>query len=87
MSRRTAAEMKLTMIKPILKKARDPENRRRYLYSLTEKGCDLAPVILEMIRWSAKYDPKTAAGPKFVSRIERDRDGIAADIRARYLAD
>lgn len=71
----------------LLKKARDPENRRRYLYSLTEKGCDLAPVILEMIRWSAKYDPKTAAGPKFVSRIERDRDGIAADIRARYLAD
>lgn len=82
-----AERLKSLEMAGILKKTRDPKNRRRYLYSLTEKGCDLAPVILEMIRWSAKYDPKTAAGPNFVGRIERDRAGIIADIRARFLAE
>ena len=30
-------------------------------YRLTPKGIDLLPIMLEVIGWSAKYDPKTAA--------------------------
>jgi DNA-binding HxlR family transcriptional regulator len=67
----------------IITKSRDPKNRRRYLYRLTEKGLDLTPVLLEMVRWSFKYDPDTIAGRAFVKRIERDRDGIAGELRAR----
>jgi len=67
----------------IITKSRDPKNRRRYLYRLTEKGLDLTPVLLEMVRWSFKYDPDTIEGRAFVKRIERDRDGIAGELRAR----
>src|SRR5262245_6657415 len=35
-------------------------------YRLTEKGCDLLPILLEIIAWSAKHDPRTAADPAFV---------------------
>lgn len=69
----------------ILRKSRDPENRRRNIYTLTEKGCELAPVIMEMIRWSARYDPDTTASQKILERIETDREGFTADIRARFL--
>ena len=37
----------------IVTKSPDPENLRSVHYALTDKGCDLLPVILEMVRWSA----------------------------------
>lgn len=69
----------------ILTKSRDPDNRRRYLYRLTEKGADLAPVMLELIRWSGKYDPNTFVKKRVLEKIRKDRDGFAAELRARAL--
>ena len=66
----------------IVTAAPDPGNRRRKLYSLTPKGLDLAPVILEIIRWSAVHDPRTDIPRDLARRIETDRDGVLADIRA-----
>lgn len=51
-------------------------------YRLTAKGIDLLPILLEIIGWSAKYDPKTAADRQFVRRLRADRDGLEADVRA-----
>ena len=34
-------------------------------YSLTEKGKDLVPVLVEMIVWSAKYNDELAATSRF----------------------
>ena len=69
----------------IVSKARDPDNRRRVLYRLTEKGAELAPVLLEMIRWSGKYDPNTFVKRAVLNRIKKDRDGFASDLRRRAL--
>lgn len=71
----------------VVSKKRDPENRRRVLYSLTEKGADLAPVMLEIIRWSAKYDSNTLVPDRVLNRIKKDRDGFADDLSDRALAD
>jgi len=70
----------------IVARARDPENHRKILYTLTEKGCDLVPVILEMILWSTKYDPNTTARKEILKRIENDRDGFIDEIRARFVS-
>jgi len=67
----------------IIQKSRDPENQRKNIYALTEKGSDLIPVVLEMVRWSAKYDRNTKVGDKFLNKIKRGRDGLAMEIRAR----
>ncbi len=45
----------------ILEKRPNPEDARKDLYVLTEKGLDLIPVLFEMMSWSAKYDPKSEA--------------------------
>jgi len=55
-------------------------------YRLTPKGVDLLPVLLEIIRWSAKYDPRTAAEPAFVRRLKKDPEGLQSEIRARLHA-
>src|SRR5438105_15619123 len=44
--------------------AREAKNR----YRLTPRGIDLLPIMLEIIGWSAKHDPKTAADRSFVRR-------------------
>lgn len=65
----------------IIGKSRDPENKRRYLYRLTDKGLDLAPVLLEMIRWSAKYDADTGTPQEFLDMLETDMEGLIKKVR------
>jgi DNA-binding HxlR family transcriptional regulator len=51
-------------------------------YRLTAKGIDLLPILLEVIAWSAKYDPATAAPRDFVRRVRSDRAALQREIRA-----
>jgi DNA-binding HxlR family transcriptional regulator len=55
-------------------------------YRLTAKGVDLLPIMLEIIAWSAKHDPKTAADRRFVQRFRTDREGLQAEIRAQLVS-
>ena len=66
----------------VLVAIRDPEDRRGKIYRLTEKGLDLAPVLVEMILWGAKHDPRTAADLAFVRRARSDREALLREIRA-----
>ena len=61
----------------------DPANRRRKIYSLTKKGLDLAPVVIEIVRWSGAHDRRPDARKALARRIARDTEGVLADIRAR----
>lgn len=60
----------------IVRKAQDQNNKKKYLYTLTKKGVDLLPVLIEIIMWSAKYDPKTAAPKEFILQAQRDKKGL-----------
>ena len=51
-------------------------------YQLTAKGIDLLPVMAEIIAWSAKHDPRTAAEKGFVRRLRTDRTRLLAGLRA-----
>lgn len=42
----------------LITKADGSDDRRPLGYAPTKKGRDLLPVIYEMARWSAKYDPR-----------------------------
>jgi DNA-binding HxlR family transcriptional regulator len=54
----------------------DPENRKRVIYRLTDKGLALAPVMIEIVRWSGAHDPDTAAPKAFLRRAAKDREGL-----------
>lgn len=60
----------------------DADDGRVKLYSLTEKGLDLAPLLVEMILWSAAHDGKSAADQIFVRRARKDRKVLLEEIRA-----
>jgi DNA-binding HxlR family transcriptional regulator len=61
----------------------DPANGRRKIYSLTAKGLDLAPVVIEIVRWSGLHDDRPDARKALARRIARDAEGVLDDIRAR----
>jgi len=56
-------------------------NRAKVIYSLTDKGRDLLPIMLEITRWSGKYDAETNAPKPFLKRLDKDTEGLTADIK------
>ena len=65
----------------VIERRRDPDDGRRIVYGLTEKGLDLAPVLLEMIVWGAKHY-RTAAPPAIIRRMTEDRERFLKQLRA-----
>jgi DNA-binding HxlR family transcriptional regulator len=55
-------------------------------YRLTPKGIDLLPIMMEIIGWSAKHDPRTAADREFVRRLRSERDPFTKELRATLRA-
>lgn len=45
----------------ILQREGDETDGRKDIYSLTDKGLDLIPMLFEMVLWSAKYDSRSEA--------------------------
>ena len=66
----------------IISKARDQKIKTKIIYSLTKKGIDLLPTLVEIILWSAKYDPKTATSEEFVTVARKDRKKLMDKVRA-----
>jgi len=63
--------------------ARDPQRAGGPGYRLTAKGIDLLPVMVEIIAWSARHDPRTAADKAFIRRLRADRRGLLTQIKAQ----
>jgi len=53
------------------------------VYSLTPKGRDLIPVIVDITVWSAKYKEGLAVSDYFLKRASEDREGLIATINSR----
>jgi DNA-binding HxlR family transcriptional regulator len=58
-------------------------DRRRVNYRLTEKGIDLAPVLLELLVWGARH-ADTGAPPALIASMERNREQVLAEVRRRW---
>jgi DNA-binding HxlR family transcriptional regulator len=58
-------------------------DRRRVNYRLTEKGIDLAPVLLELLIWGARHE-ETAAPCALISEMEKNREQVLAEVRRRW---
>jgi DNA-binding HxlR family transcriptional regulator len=66
----------------IIRKTLDPEDRRRRVYSLTDRGLDVLPVLLELIVWGASHDPHTPVTPEFLRRVREERDDVIRSYRS-----
>jgi DNA-binding HxlR family transcriptional regulator len=60
----------------LIEKHPHPDDGRRSVYTLTERGRGLIPVLVEMILWSAREDPQSGVEMDFVEEAIRDREGL-----------
>ena len=58
-------------------------DKRRLYYRLTEKGIDLAPVLLELLVWGARHE-KTRAPCALIEKMEKNREQVLAEARRRW---
>lgn len=70
----------------VVERRRDRRDGRRLNYILTEKGIDLAPVMIDIVQWAAKYE-RTAAPPDVVRDMRVNRSRFLADVRRRWEQD
>jgi DNA-binding HxlR family transcriptional regulator len=56
---------------------------RRVNYRLTEKGVDLAPVLLELLIWGARHE-ETGASCALIAKMEKNRKEVLAEVRRRW---
>jgi DNA-binding HxlR family transcriptional regulator len=61
----------------------DPLDGRKLIYTLTEKGMDLAPVLTEMVLWTAAHEEHQ--NPELIRQIKKDKQKFLADVRQRWL--
>lgn len=59
------------------------EDGRSTFYRLTPKGIALAPLLLEMLIWSARHEP-TDAPSAAIEQMEQNRAAVLAETRRRW---
>jgi DNA-binding HxlR family transcriptional regulator len=60
----------------------DPLDGRKLIYTLTEKGMDLAPVLTEMVLWTAAHEEHQ--NPELIRQIKKDKQRFLAAVRQRW---
>lgn len=68
----------------IIEAEADPQDGRRVNYRLTQKGIDLAPVMLDLLIWGAQHE-NTGAPAAVIAEMARNRDAVLAETRRRWL--
>lgn len=66
----------------LIPEAEESDARRRN-YRLTEKGIDLAPVVLELLLWSSRHE-QTGLGCDQMAGMARNREWVLAEVRRRW---
>lgn len=67
----------------IINAAVENSDARKVNYRLTEKGIDLAPVLLELLIWGAEHE-KTLAPCDVIAGMARNREQVLAEVRRRW---
>lgn len=68
----------------ILSRSPSPTDKRKDFYTLTEKGLDLIPIVLNIILWSAQHDPKSYVlpGKGFGAQLRQNPIQVSEEVKA-----
>ena len=62
------------------------KQRTQKIYTLTETGIDLLPLLVEIISWSSKHKDGLNVDPAFLKNLKKDRTGVLEIITANARA-
>ena len=83
--------LKLLLAEGIIAKTEDPSHKQKVVYSLTEKGIDLLPILVQISTWSYKHRPvdeKYLGDPSAGEQTGPHYwDDVAEQLRKTHLVD
>ena len=65
----------------IISKQNHPDSKAKILYTLTQKGIDLIPSLVELIIWSEKYHEVNSQATLFAKQVKKDKEGVIKGVR------
>lgn len=71
----------------IISKSEDTVKKSRIRYSLTQKGIDLLPILLEMIIWGGEKDSLTESPKEFMEQATQNKQALIDQIRENLIKD
>ena len=77
-----ADRLQLLECNGIISKENHPDNKVKKLYTLTPKGIELLPVLVEIIVWSEQYYDVHPYAKAFVKGIKKNKELVLKNIRA-----
>lgn len=80
-----ADRLRTLVAQGFVNKTRNETDRKSYVYRLTQKGRDLAPILLEMILWSGRHDPGTVVSAAYMDMARRRRAEIISEMQHAAL--
>lgn len=69
----------------IITKGEDKVKRSRIRYSLTPKGIDLLPILIEMIVWGGLNDELTETPKEFIEQATQNRESLIKQTRENLI--
>lgn len=67
----------------IIRQEPEKDDRRRVNYRLTEKGIDLAPVLLDLLIWGSRHG-QADAPCEIIEEMAENREQVLAEVRRRW---
>jgi len=67
----------------VIKQERDPDDRRRKRYTLTEEGLSVIPLLVDLIVWGAALDPGIDYPAERLAWMRDDREGVIRHYREK----
>ena len=67
----------------IISKGKDKVKKSRIKYSLTQKGINMLPILLDMVRWSGQYDSESDINEVFLSQVNNERELLITSTREK----
>lgn len=71
-----ASRLKALEENGVIRKSQHPESKAKVLYTLTEKGIDLLPLIVEINLWGDKYFEIPKQLEAVIAEIKEDKPGF-----------
>lgn len=64
----------------LISKASDPSDARKFIYSLTQRGADLAPLVIEMTLYSLRHEPRIDMPKEVVAEMQKNKQAFATKL-------
>lgn len=80
-----SARLEMMEKEGVLIKRKDANHKQKIIYSLSEKGIDLLPIIIEIGFWGVKYKPVTAKQKLRAKALKNNTEKLLKEMKLGLL--